>query len=280
MPEAIPYLNPLLFETNQYVRINAVQALRNFIEIAYKERKPFDKSSLPFLLLALHDSDQQKTVPFSAFVSLQRMELTQKFSFSSYDAFEKSPLTETQKLFNWWRDELSGKNKRELMPGETLVVKTVPANISRLPRDKAVAVLNPLLWEMSLQTRRAALMHLQKLADRSSIPYLLLACEDPDFDVAYGAYQLLGTLLPEVGAPVIRKTFESERAKALEPFYAWWQDELLDKHSPEGVKRFQQEQEMRQRVEEMRRKATAVTTKQTPITKPSLSKSPLTSSTR
>ncbi len=265
VPQAIPFLNLLLIDSSRYLRFNTVDAIGQFETSAESNRRSFDRSSIPFLLLSMRDPETM------SFVAQTSYALLYDFSPELGQAqgnfyFEKNRAVETQKLLNWWRDELSSKHPRELMPGETLVVKTIPANIRKLSREQAVAVLNPLLWEMSSETRRAALAQLQKLADKSSVPYLLLACEDPDFDVAFGAYQLLGTLLPEVGAPVIRKTFEADRETALKPFYAWWQDELLDKHSVEGLKRFKQEQQMRRDME-ARRNATPP---KTPLVKPSL----------
>ena len=268
-PAAVPSLSALLLEPSSGFRYFAMSSLGNIADESRKSRKPFDRSSIPYLILVLQDTEPRRSNAKSAFAILHKL-IPSLGSVYKKD-FENDRPVETKKLLNWWRDELSGKNPRELMPGETLVVKTIPANIRKLSREQAVAVLNPLLWEMSLETRRAALAQLQKLADKSSIPYLLLACEDPDFDVAYGAYQLLGKLLPEVGAHVIRKAFEADRETALKPLYAWWQDELLDKHSDEGLKRFEQEQQMRSESE--KRRATMQSTP-TPKTLPTSKTSP------
>lgn len=265
VPEAVPYLNPLLFESKAYLRYSAVQALRNIINAAYNSRKPFDRSSVPYLVLALRDPKPDQDVSLQAFASLQLMISTN--GVVDYDAFRNKPEEETRKLFDWWRDELSSKHPRELMPGESApVAKTIPANLDTMSKADAIAALSPLLFEMSAYTRRRAIDQLQTRADLSSVPYLLLACEDPNFDIAYKAYTTLHRLLPTTGATVSRPSFVADRDAANKSLYAWWQDELLDKHSVEGSKRWQRDQEDQKRVEALRKSKEKTTSTDKPST--------------
>jgi hypothetical protein len=67
-------------------------------------------------------------------------------------------------------------------------------------------------------------------ADRTSVPYLVLALQDPDPVVSYGAYALLHRLLKALGPSRTRPEFEANRDAETQPIYAWWQDELAGLH--------------------------------------------------
>jgi len=255
VPEAIPYLNPLLFEVLSGERLNAIMSIGKMAYNVNTKRQPFDRSSIPYLLIALRDPETQQVVAQSAYGILHIMN-PELGSGEGSGYFYTKRENETKILLDWWRDELSGKHLRELVPGDPApVVKTLPTNLDTMSKVEAVAALNPLLFEFSTYTRRRAMRELQTRADASSIPYLLLACEDPNFEVAFSAYQTLHRLLPSTGATVSRTAFIADRDSALKPLYAWWQDELLNKHSPEGLKRWQQEQDDRSRIEERRKQS-------------------------
>lgn len=255
VPQAIPYLNPLLFEVLSGERLNAIMAIGKMVYKANTNRQPFDRSSIPYLLIALRDPESQQVVAQSAYGILHMMN-PELGSGEGSGYFYTKREAETKILLDWWRDELSGKHLREAIPGEPApVVKTLPTNLDTMSKAEAVAALNPLLFELSTYTRRRAMRELQTHADASSIPYLLLAGEDPNFEVAWSAYQTLHRLLPSTGATVSRTAFIADRNSALKPLYAWWQDELLNKHSPEGLKRWQQEQDDRNRIEERRKQS-------------------------
>ena len=84
-------------------------------------------------------------------------------------------------------------------------------------------------------TRRAAAARLAQVGDAGSIPYLILALQDPDtqqpdVNVSYVAYKALHRLIPSLGPAEGSDAYAAERAAATQPIYDWWQDELLGKH--------------------------------------------------
>jgi hypothetical protein len=71
---------------------------------------------------------------------------------------------------------------------------------------------------------------LEKLADRSSIPYLLIAVQDPDSTIAYTAYKKFFRLVDGQGLGQPRQAFEADREAVVKPLYDWWRDDLQGKH--------------------------------------------------
>ena len=215
--EAVPYLNPLLFSTDYSLRINAMLALD----------KLANGSSTPYLVLALRDPDPQRVVPGSAYVTLHKSNpAIGHIPDSALDSRYYYTHTEElkQPIYAWWSDELLGKH---LKPGEHPVIPT------ELPNTPAL--LNPLLFIPDTPTRRAVADKLNRLGDRSSIPYLILAPQDPDPEpsggcVSYVAYKTLHRLIPTLGPAEASGAFAASPEAAKQPIYHWWQDELMGKH--------------------------------------------------
>lgn len=206
--EALQYLNPLLFSSDYYIRLNAIDGIDNLAK----------RSSVPYLMLALRDPDHQNVIPANSYGMLHQIIPSLGVeSESSY--FIQRRAVETKKLFAWWSDELLGKH---LKPGEH---PAIPAELPNTP-----ALLNPLLFIPDAPTRRAAADKLAHLGDKSSIPYFVLALQDPDTAVAFTAYKTLHRLIPALGSPESRATFEAGPDATSQPVYEWWRDELLGKH--------------------------------------------------
>jgi len=216
MKEAVPFLNPLLFEAEQFIRINALDSL-----VQAK-----DASSIPFLLLTLHDPEPQKANAESAFGLLQGF--TKNASSISLDNFRAQKIKATAEMIKWWQDELSGK--RPVAEGEEQ--PRVTLRESNLYEAKDLPRLNEGLFMRSEFTRDAAIKALDKLADQSSIPYLLLAQYDPKPDIAFGAYKTLHRLIPELGPAKLRGTFDAGRETLAQQGFDWWTKSLVDAEKP------------------------------------------------
>ena len=213
--EAVPYLNPLLFSPAYYTRLNTVFAIDHLA----------NRTTVPYLLLAVRDPDEQNIIPQSAYGLLHQLNPSLGEAFGN-DYFAQHRAVETRKLFAWWSDELLGKH---LKPGEH---PAIPAELPNAP-----ALLNPLLFVPDTVTRRAAAAKLARLGGTSSIPYLILALQDPDaqaldVNVSYVAYKTLHRLIPSLGAVQDSDSFTANHAAAVQPIYDWWRDELLGKHLP------------------------------------------------
>jgi hypothetical protein len=110
--------------------------------------------------------------------------------------------------------------------------KEVPAciiTLEQLNSPKAVNLLNPLLFAESPFLRWSAMTALSRLADKSSIPYLMIALRDGDQRsyVSYQAYTILYRLaaLPEREA-IDLVYFDSHKGQLLKPIYDWYDREL------------------------------------------------------
>lgn len=88
--------------------------------------------------------------------------------------------------------------------------------------------LNEGLFMRSQYTRRAAIHAFNKLADQSSVPYLIIALRDPQGDVAYGVHRVLARLVPALGPTLPRETFDASRDKIADAGVAWWVKHLQD----------------------------------------------------
>lgn len=206
--QAVPYLNPLLFTQAYYVRLNAMFALDRLA----------DHTSIPYFLMSLHDPDPQNIIPVSAYDMLHNIiPALGKPHPDNYYAQHRTQ--ETAKLYAWWTDELNGKH---LQPGEALLL---PKTLSDAP-----AQLNTMLFVAKASTRQAAAVKLSQIGDATSIPYLIVALQDPDEDVAYSAYKTLHRLVPKLSVPKSREDFSAGRSVVVQPIYDWWRDELLGKH--------------------------------------------------
>ena len=177
-----------------------------------------DKTSIPYLMLALRDPDTQNVIPPSAYGMLHKLiPALGPAQGSGYFAIHRA--AEDQHLNAWWSDELNGKH---LKPQDK------PASTEDTPDDPVR--LNTLLFVPYAATRQAAIAKLETRADAASIPYLVLALQDPDSSVAYGAYKTLHRLIPSLGTAEGNGAFVASRAAEIQPIYDWWRDELLGKH--------------------------------------------------
>jgi hypothetical protein len=93
--EAVPYLNPLIVEGTDHVRLNAMMALRPIA----------DDSSVPFLINALDKDDSQHSVAYGAYYALHRIigpSLPPALSMPQFYAHKDE---EIQPLKQWWEWE-------------------------------------------------------------------------------------------------------------------------------------------------------------------------------
>ncbi len=103
------------------------------------------------------------------------------------------------------------------------------SSLGKFSTPSAVPYLNPLLWERSPFTRINASFSLRKLADRGTLPFLVLGLMDSDPDVAYQAYYIFLRLNPSLGRPVDLDYFEVHRDKLVIPLYDWWSNHMSAK---------------------------------------------------
>ena len=212
-PEARPLLNRLLFCPEYFTRLHTMFALDHLA----------DRTSIPYLMLALRDPDTQNIIPQSAYGLLHQLNPSLGLAYGS-DYFAQHHAVEMQKLDAWWSNRLLGK---QLKPGEH---PDVPAILPATP-----ALLDPLLFVPDIVTRRAAVARLAHIGDASCIPYLILALQDPDaqqpdVSVAYVAYKTLHRLIPALGPALGSDAFAADHDAATQPIYEWWTDELMGKH--------------------------------------------------
>ncbi len=208
--DALPYLNPLIFSAAYYTRLNTIFAIDRLA----------NRSSIPYLMLAVRDPDGQGIIQQSAYGMLHQLIPSLGEAYGS-GYFAQHHTKETSKLYSWWSDELLGKH---LKPGEHL---ELPTTIPNVP-----ALLNPLLFLPDTNTRRIIAFKLSQTGNASSIPYLVLALQDPDTEVAFTAYKTLHRLIPTLGSPKSQADFTANPVAISQPVYNWWQDELLGKHLP------------------------------------------------
>ena len=212
---AIPFLNPMLFEPSKYSRVNSILAL---VRLA-------DRSSVPYLVLALRDPD--RSVAALAYGLLHRLIRTVgPAKDRSYFHVQRG--AETRILYAWWRDELAGKHPPQ--GGEGAPFQDVKADLVDVPVDK----LNPMLFQVATPTRLAAIAALDRRADASSLPFLILALSDPNEDVAYHAYSIIHRLLPGLGRRLSREALTARGGVALKPIYDWWEYEWMGRHAEVG----------------------------------------------
>lgn len=89
---------------------------------------------------------------------------------------------------------------------------------------KAVPYINPLLDSPSPCARLDAMIALDRLADATSIPYLIRALEkpDPQHYVQYRAYRSLYRLIPSLGAPMSDLDFQKNRNGEIDKIKSWY----------------------------------------------------------
>jgi len=211
MKEAVPFLNPLLFEDEQFMRVNTLDTLS----------QSKDASILPFLLLILYDPEPQKANAPEAYAMFAQMPGV-KLSVGAGD-FALHPDQARKEVWAWWRDELAGKHPHGKDDKDRIVL-----NEGETHEAKELPQLNEGLFMRSQYTRLAAVEALNKLADGSSVPYLIIALRDPNGDVAYGAHHVLSRLVPSLGPYLPRATFDASRDQLAEAGVKWWIKHLQD----------------------------------------------------
>jgi HEAT repeat protein len=199
--DAAPYLNPYVWDTSIQVRDLAVQGLGGCAT----------RSSIPFLMLALRDQAVCYRAFYAAMKAIGTLGSPDETRYWSLHKEE-----ERQLLWDWWTDEMNGKHQ------------PVPPVPPALPT--AIPDLYPYLYFPVAKVREQALEKVTASADRTSVPYLVLALQDPDPIVSYGAYALLHRLLKALGPARTRPDYEGNKDTETRPIYAWWQDELAGLH--------------------------------------------------
>lgn len=214
VPQATPYLNAALFSPEQFTRINTLFSVGHIA----------DRSSVPYLLLTLFDPEPQKMNAQSAYYILHRV-LPDLGKPPKPEDFWKNREAETTRLLDWWRDELAGKHPKAENEPPTPVI-----DFEKIKPEEAARILNPLLFEKKPELRQQAAQALQKSAQASSIPYLLLALHDPDPTVSFLAYRALHRLIETLPPPTGREPFEARREAYTKELFDWWCAELLGQH--------------------------------------------------
>ena len=94
-PDAVRFLNPLLFDVSPYIRINTVMVLRDLA----------DGTSIPYLVAALHDPDVD--VSYIAYATLCRL-IPSLGPSKTTPEYEKHQQEILKPVYAWWHDELNG----------------------------------------------------------------------------------------------------------------------------------------------------------------------------
>lgn len=211
-PLAVPYLNPLLFQSAYFSRLNAADALRNLA----------DQTSIPYLILALRDPDPQHMIPYQAYWTLHRL-IPELGPAKSLPYFQVASATEVQPIYKWWQDELQGKHPHPLV--------TAPEFAKGIDATSPTAKETRLLFDSSVVNRRLAVTALQKIGIRDTVPYLILALQDPDLEISYDAYTILSRLIPNLKEVKDSAAYAINKKGLNQPIYNWWEDELKGAHT-------------------------------------------------
>ena len=205
--QAVPLLNPLLFNRSVWVRLNAAASLRRLA----------DETSIPYLMLALRDPDPHKMVPYSSYDALRRL-LGLPPHLKGLAQFCRDHTDDYVEFRIWWHDELAGRHPALATP-------------LAAPEDAQEAAWLELV-DSRADVRRAAMAKFSAARDRGAIPYLALALDDPVPDIAQKAAVLLGDMtgvrLPASATDL--DSFEQRQGEITAPLYAWWAAELSGKH--------------------------------------------------
>ncbi len=208
--DAVPYLNPLTFSDNLYLRTQAVYAIY----------KIANNTSIPFLILALHDPDPTGNIPAAATIAMHRLvPALGPVPLQSHDDYIKLKQSQTERIYQWWADELNRKH----LTKEERTALTAQAEVPQKTEEIQLALYNP-----SVEVRHRAINALMITADQSSIPYLVLALQDPDATVSYNAYKTLHRLLSLPGEVSKIADYESHRDQEDQPLYDWWANHLKE----------------------------------------------------
>lgn len=208
--EAVPSLNPLLFEPDLRVRTKSAYSLYNIA----------NKTSIPYLILALRDPDPDQDIPAGATVLLHRLiPALGKLSLKSHEDYTNHREYETDYIYQWWIDELNGRHSTKAKDS----APTVQAEVPQKAENFQVNLYNP-----SVEVRRRAVNALIATAGKSIIPYLVLALQDPDTVVSYNAYKALHDILSLPGEVSEMADYDSHRGQEDKPIYDWWTNHLKE----------------------------------------------------
>ena len=217
--DAQQYLKPLLLNTNSGIRSSAICAVGRFS----------DYKTVPYLLFALQDKDWQKEIPEGADIILNYLVSEGKLQEDTIvgEDFFKHGKERIPKYYSWWNDELLGKH---LDKEREKTLDSPPADNS--PVEK----LNPALFDPRVDIRRKAMALLQKRADGSSIPYLIMALRDPDQEVAYSAYQKVNPLAALTPMVQTAAQFNAKQRELADTLLEWWHTKYDDKDPLKGMR--------------------------------------------
>ncbi len=106
----------------------------------------------------------------------------------------------------------------------------------------ATSYLNELLLDPAsewVRYRAATTLNQKRLADKSSIPYLIKALNDPGIQgqTAYLAHRMLHALVPVLGSPKDRNSFmASDRSIEIQAAQAWWESHSSERNTQADMK--------------------------------------------
>ena len=214
---AVPYFNRMLLNWDDGLRITAVNELRFSL--------PGGQSSIPYLVLALHDSEDQ--VAYQAYASLSKLapELGPSDDTVYWARHKRS---EIERILSWWRDELNGKNRD--VPDAAAQAAEIRAMDPSSSGDKR-EVLQLALFSPAIKVRSAAITALGHAHVTADTPYLMLALEDPDVATAFKASEILRGMLKTPGPAPTAEQFGKHRMQDAQPLWDWWHAELRGDHT-------------------------------------------------
>jgi hypothetical protein len=206
-PDAVQYLNPLIWDSYVFIRSRAMQALARL----------GDASSIPYLVLAARDPDVYNRVGSQSAFRLRQ--LIPDLAIGPADV-SPAPIPTVAQIDAWWQDELGGKHTVGSLP------KLQQARQAGSTNDPGYAQL----WVGDNKHREKTINAVTRSAGIDAVPYLMLGLLDPDDKVSYKAYATLQILLKLQGIVPTEQVYGASRSLYTQPIFAWWSDELLGKH--------------------------------------------------
>jgi hypothetical protein len=184
-----------------------------------------NRSSIPYLVLALGDPDDQ--VAYGAYRMLS--ELVPDLGVpDDIPYWTRHRRAENERLWLWWNDELNGRHRDVPDPATQsaeIGAVRVPSHQPDQRQRARVALFSP-----ALQVRREAVSAISQAATADDIPFLVLAMYDPDTRIAFQACTLLHRLLKLSGTTQALIHFANHRGEDSAPARSWWQAELRGDH--------------------------------------------------
>lgn len=105
--------------------------------------------------------------------------------------------------------------------------------LQKLKVAEATPILNKMLFEKPYYVRLNAIFALFSTGDRTSVPYLLSALNDPDPQrvIPYYSYRIICRIIPSLGRPKTEEYFYSHREEETGRVYKWWPEYLSSKRN-------------------------------------------------